>query len=130
MKGILFSFLLTSLLITGYSFAQTEKQYNKAKERIQKELKVDEVKADSTASILRRYFTTIRSIRENEGISDEKKQLAIRKEKRAGVARLRTFLTESQLKKLRQMVQQYKEMRQRNNGEIDDDDTTLSKYYF
>jgi len=128
MKGIVFSLLLFTLLSTGHGYAQTQKQYNKAKERIQKELNLDEAKADSTATILKRYFTKVRSIRENEGMSDENKYLAIKKEKKQEVANLRTFLTADQLKKLRQMVQQYKDMRQQNNQEAAD--TTLSKYYF
>jgi hypothetical protein len=128
MKGIVFSLLLSALFITGQTYAQTEKQYDKAKERIQKELNLDEAKADSTATILKRYFTTVRRIRENEGMSDENKHLAIKKEKKQEVAKLKTFLTAEQLKKLRQMVQQYKDMRQQNNQE--GADTNLSKYYF
>lgn len=119
---------LTLFLLGGQASAQTEKQYNKVKERIQKELEVDERKADSAAAILKRYFTTVRRIRDNENLSDERKQLAIRKEKRIEVARLKSFLTENQLKTLRQMVQDYKEMRQQNNE--DPADTSLSKYYF
>jgi len=128
MKGIVFSLLLSTLFVMGHAYAQTQKQYDKAKERIQKELNLDEAKADSTATILKRYFTKVRGIRENEGISTENKQLAIKKERKKEVANLRTFLTEDQLKKLRQMVQQYKDMRQQNNHEKAD--TTLSKYYF
>ena len=120
--------LLSTLLVIGYADAQTQKQYNKAKERIQKELNLDEAKADSTATILKRYFTKVRGIRGNEAMSDENKQLAIKKEKRKEVANLRTFLTADQLKKLRQMVQQYKDMRQQKNQ--DPADSTLSKYYF
>ena len=130
MKRIVFSVLLLAVFITSHVVAQTQKQYNKVKERIQKELQVDEIKADSAATILKRYFTTVRSIRANEGMSDEKKQLAIKRNKREEVARLRTFLSQEQLKKLREMVQQYKEMRQQNNDENDDADTSLSKYYF
>ena len=127
--GLIVSVLIVStLFITGHAFAQTQKQYDKVKERIKKELNVDEAKADSAATILKRYFNTVRNIRENEGISDEKKQLALRKEKKQEVAKLKTFLTNDQLKKLRQMVQQYKDMRQQNNQEPAD--TSLSKYYF
>ncbi len=128
MNRIVLGLMFTVFILTGTAFAQTEKQYNKAKERIQKELNVDEAKADSTAFILQRYFTTVRSIRANEGMSDEKKQIVIKKEKRMELARLRVFLTEQQLKKLRQMVQQYKEMRQKDNENLAD--TSLSKYYF
>jgi len=128
MKGFVFSLLLSTLFTTGHVYAQSEKQYDKAKERIQKELNLDEAKADSTATILKRYFTTVRGIRANEGMNDENKQLAIKKVKRQEVARLRTFLNNDQLKKLRQMVQQYKDMRQQNNQ--DAADTSLSKYYF
>jgi len=127
--GLIVSVLIVStLFITGHAFAQTQKQYDKVKERIKKELNVDEAKADSAATILKRYFNTVRNIRENEGISDEKKQLALKKEKKQEVAKLKTFLTNDQLKKLRQMVQQYKDMRQQNNQEPAD--TSLSKYYF
>jgi hypothetical protein len=128
MKRIVFSLLLSAFFITGHAFAQTQKQYNKVKERIQKELNVDEEKADSTATILERYFTKVRSIRANEGMSNQDKDLAVKKERRQEVANLKTFLTQDQLKKLRQMVQQYKEMRQQNNQEPPD--TSLSKYYF
>ena len=128
MKGFVFSLLLSTLFATGHVYAQSEKQYDKAKERIQKELNLDEAKADSTATILKRYFTTVKGIRENEGMSDENKQLAIKKEKKKEVANLRTFLTADQVKQLRKMVQQYRDMRQQNNQ--DAADTSLSKYYF
>jgi hypothetical protein len=128
MRRVIFSLLLSTLFITGHAFAQTEEQYNKVKERIQKELNVDEEKADSAATILKRYFNKVRSIRVNEGMSEQDKELAIKKEKRLEVANLKTFLTQDQLKKLRQMVQQYKDMRQQNNQEPAD--TSLSKYYF
>ena len=128
MRRIVFSLLLSTLFITGHAFAQTEKQYDKVKERIQKELNVDEEKADSAATILKRYFNKVRSIRANEGMSDQNKELAIRKEKKLEVANLKTFLTQDQLKKLREMVQQYKDMRQQNKQEPAD--TSLSKYYF
>ena len=128
MKHTVLVLSLFCFLISGHTFAQTQKQYDKVKERLQKELKIDESKADSTAAILKRYFTTVRHIRANEGMSDERKQLAIKKVKREEVAKLKAFLTGDQLKKLRQMVQQYKDMRQQNNEE--QADTSLSKYYF
>ena len=128
MKYIVFGLVLFTFFTTSHAFAQTQKEYDKVKERIQKELNVDEAKADSTATILKNYFTTVRRIRSNEGMSDEKKQLAIRKEKREEVAKLKTFLTQQQLKKLRQMVQEYKDMRQQDND--NPADTSLSKYYF
>jgi hypothetical protein len=127
--GLLLSVsILSVLFFAGHAVAQTKKQYDKVKERIKKELNIDEAKADSAATILKRYFTTVRGIRENEGMSDENKQLALKKERRLEVARLKIFLTNDQLKKLRQMVQQYKDMRQQNNQEAAD--TSLSKYYF
>ena len=77
--GFILSFLvLYSLFITNPTFAQTQKRYDIVKERIQKELNVDEPKADSAATILKRYFTRVRSIRENEGMNDQNKQLAIK----------------------------------------------------
>ncbi len=128
MKYIVFSLLVSTLFNNGHAFAQTQKQYNTVKERIQKELHVDEEKADSTATILKRYFNKVRSIKVNEGMSEQNKEMAIKKERRQEVANLKTFLTQDQLKKLRQMVQQYKEMRQQNTQEPAD--TSLSKYYF
>ena len=128
MKRFIFCLLLFALFITGYAYAQTQKQYDKVKERVQKGLNVDEVTADSTATILKRYFTRVRSIRGNEGMNDRNKQLAIKRERRQEIAKLRTFLTADQLKKLRQMVQQYRDMRQQNNQ--DPADSSLSKYYF
>jgi len=126
--ALMISVVLLTLFAHAHASAQTQKQYDKVKERIRKELSIDEVKADSAATILKRYFTTVRGIRANEGMNDENKQLAIKKVKRQEVARLRTFLNNDQLKKLRQMVQQYKDMRQQNNQ--DAADTSLSKYYF
>jgi len=128
MKRFIFCLLLFALFITGYAYAQTQKQYDKVKERVQKGLNVDEVTADSTATILKRYFTRVRSIRGNEGMNDRNKQLAIKRERRQEIAKLRTFLTADQLKKLRQMVQQYRDMRQQNNQ--NPADSSLSKYYF
>ena len=127
--GSIFSFLVVStLFITNSTIAQTQKRYDTVKERIRIELNIDEAKADSAATILKRYFTKVKNIRGNEGMSDENKQLAIRKEKRQEIAQLKTFLSDDQLKKLRGMVQQYKDMRQQNKPETAD--TSLSKYYF
>jgi ribosome-binding protein aMBF1 (putative translation factor) len=127
--GSILSFLvLSTLFITNQTIAQTQTRYDTVKERIRKELNIDEAKADSTATILKRYFTTVKKIRENEGMSDENKQLAIKKEKRQEIAQLKTFLSTDQLKKLRELVQQYKDMRQQNKPETAD--TSLSKYYF
>ncbi|TKK68515.1 hypothetical protein FC093_10350 [Ilyomonas limi] len=125
---ILSGLVISALFITGHAFAQTQKQYDKMKERIKKELNVDEAKADSTAALLKRYFTKIRGIRDNEGMSDQNKQIALKREKKREVAKLKTFLTSDQLKKLRQMVREYKDMRQQNNEQPVD--TSLSKYYF
>lgn len=128
MKRFIFYLLLSALFITGHANAQTHKQYDKVKERVQQGLNVDEATADSTATILKRYFTRVRSIRGNEGMSDQNKQQAIKRERRQEIAKLRTFLSADQLKKLRQMVQQYRDMRQQNNQ--DPADSSLSKYYF
>ena len=76
--------VVSTLFITNRTIAQTQKRYDTVKERIRIELNIDEAKADSAATILKRYFTKVKNIRGNEGMSDENKQLAIKKEKKQG----------------------------------------------
>ena len=128
MKCIVVGLLLLTLFTANHAIGQTTKEYKDIKERIKKGLNLDDAKTDSVAAILKRYFTVVKIIRENEGISDQNKQLKIKKEKKQQVARLKTFLTPDQLQKLRLMVQQYKDMRQQNNQQPVD--TSISKYYF
>jgi len=128
MKCIVVGLLLLTLFTANHAIGQTTKEYKDIKERIKKGLNIDDAKTDSVAAILKRYFTVVKIIRENEGISDQNKQLKIKKEKKQQVARLKTFLTPDQLQKLRLMVQQYKDMRQQNNQQPVD--TSISKYYF
>ena len=128
MKCIVVGLLVFTLFSANHAIGQTTKEYKDIKERIKKGLNIDDAKTDSVAAILKRYFTVVKIIRENEGISDQNKQLKIKKEKKQQVARLKTFLTPDQLQKLRLMVQQYKDMRQQNNQQPVD--TSISKYYF
>lgn len=126
MKKIILSFLVI-LVIAVSVFAQSHKRQDRIKDRIQDELNIDEVKADSAARIVQRFLMNSRNIRVDSTLKEEDKKTALQNERKQEVGILKTFLTEQQIKKLQTLLRNYKSRKQDN---LDNADTSLKKYYF
>ena len=114
MKQVFICFLVAILCCCGHSFAQTQQQLGKVKERIKKELTITDVKADSVVTILKGFLTNAKAIRTSTTLSDTERKTALQNERKEELARLKTHLSQKQIKQLQEIVRDY--MAQKKGG--------------
>ena len=112
------------LLLSSASFAQSQMQIAKIKQRIITELKIDNTKADTVVNIVQDFYTHARAVRTNTQLKDDEKKTELQANRKAEMARLRLHLNAEQIQRLQQVMQ---EMRQEKQNRKPAKDSTSMK---
>ncbi len=99
-------------LLSNASFAQSQMQVAKIKQRLITELKIDNKKADSVVNIVQDFYTHARAIRTNTQLKDEERKASLQTNRKAEMVRLRTQLNTEQIQKLQQVLQEMRQEKQ------------------
>lgn len=112
--------LAAACFFTEATMAQSQQRIGKLKERMKTELNIDEVKADTVINIIQRNFMHARAVKSGS-LTDEQKKTAIKTARKEEMAHLRTYLDQSQLQKLQQLIQEFRAERQTKQSASDAD---------
>lgn len=126
MKKILVCLLMA---VTAFSFgaqAQAQGKVAKLKERVQKELNIDEAKADSVVTIVQKFMTSSKELRSNTALTDAQKQESLKSLRQQEAARLKMHLDTKQIAKLKEVVQSFR-AKQKGKKAADTDSTDGKK---